>query len=181
MNTQSNTTSSSTLTAVVSLGSNLPYSGQSPAELVLAAMAALSEISVDSRSSSLYLSEPQECPPGAGDYINAVMLLFLPTSLSPSGLLAQTQAIELQFGRQRGTEQNRPRSLDIDIISFDSQVLETAELSLPHPRAAQRRFVLLPLAEIAEEMVLPSQSATVSQLLHGLADQESVRLAAVQS
>ena len=60
---------------------------------------------------------------------------------------------------------NQARTLDIDIISFGNQELESSRLILPHPRATQRRFVLMPLAEIHPEMVLPGQSENIAQLL----------------
>jgi 2-amino-4-hydroxy-6-hydroxymethyldihydropteridine diphosphokinase len=74
------------------------------------------------------------------------------TSLPPLELLARAQAIEQQFGRDRGKEQRwGPRTLDIDLIAYDGVVLDTPELTLPHPRALERAFVLMPLTEIAPE------------------------------
>jgi 2-amino-4-hydroxy-6-hydroxymethyldihydropteridine diphosphokinase len=74
------------------------------------------------------------------------------TDLAPPALLRHAQAVEQQFGRDRPREQRwGPRTLDIDLIAYDDVVLDTPELTLPHPRAFERAFLLVPLAEIAPE------------------------------
>ncbi len=74
------------------------------------------------------------------------------TGLPPPALLARAQAVERQFGRDRPRERHwGPRTLDIDLIAYDDTVLDTPDLTLPHPRALERAFVLAPLAEIAPE------------------------------
>jgi 2-amino-4-hydroxy-6-hydroxymethyldihydropteridine diphosphokinase len=74
------------------------------------------------------------------------------TELSPPALLARAQTIEAQFGRNRSQEQHwGPRTLDIDLIAYDDLAMNTLELGLPHPRALERAFVLLPLAEIVPD------------------------------
>ncbi|PCI81185.1 MAG: 2-amino-4-hydroxy-6-hydroxymethyldihydropteridine diphosphokinase [SAR86 cluster bacterium] len=176
MNTPSNTTDSNSVRVAVSLGSNLPYLNSSPREIVLGAMESLRRISIESQASSLYLSKPIDCPPGAGDFINAAMVLRLTSKTSARGLLVVLQGIEADYGRRRGAEQNQARTLDIDIISYGNQELESIDLILPHPRARQRRFVLMPLAEIDPEMVLPGQSANIAQLLALLPRIENVQL-----
>ena len=71
------------------------------------------------------------------------------TTLPPQDLLARAQEVERQFGRDRGREHRwGPRTLDIDLIAYDDTTLDTPELTLPHPRALERAFVLLPSAEI---------------------------------
>jgi 7,8-dihydro-6-hydroxymethylpterin-pyrophosphokinase len=92
--------------------------------------------------------------------------------------LAVLQGIEADYGRQRSAEQNQARTLDIDIISYANQELESSRLILPHPRATQRRFVLMPLAEIHPEMVLPGHSENIAQLLAALPHVENVHLLA---
>jgi 2-amino-4-hydroxy-6-hydroxymethyldihydropteridine diphosphokinase len=83
-------------------------------------------------------------------FINCAIVVA--TGLSPLALLARAQAVERQFGRDRAREQRYgPRRLDIDLIAYDDLVLNAPELTLPHPRALQRAFVLVPLAEIASE------------------------------
>jgi len=77
------------------------------------------------------------------------------TVLSPQALLARAQAVERACGRDRSREQRwGPRPLDIDILAYDDLVLDTPELTLPHPRLLERAFVLVPLAEIAPERVI---------------------------
>jgi 2-amino-4-hydroxy-6-hydroxymethyldihydropteridine diphosphokinase len=74
------------------------------------------------------------------------------TELPPPALLARAQSVEAQFGRDRSQEQHwGPRTLDIDLIAYDDLTMNTLELTLPHPRALERAFVLLPLADIVPE------------------------------
>lgn len=88
------------------------------------------------------------------DFINAVA--ELETALDPLELLAALQAIERTHGRDRDHEQRwGPRTLDLDLLAMEGVRLDTAALQLPHPRAAERAFVLVPWAEIAPEFVLP--------------------------
>lgn len=94
-------------------------------------------------SSSLYRSAPVEA--AGPDFINAVA--ELQTTLPPLELLHRLQAIEHAFGRVRSVR-NAPRTLDLDLLSCGDLVLHSDELTLPHPRAHLRAFVLLPLAEI---------------------------------
>ena len=83
-------------------------------------------------------------------FINCAILAE--TALPPLDLLGRAQAIERQFGRDRSEEQRwGPRTLDIDLIAYDGVTLDTPELTLPHPRALERAFVLVPLAEIAPQ------------------------------
>ena len=175
MNSLSNTTDSASLLAVVSLGSNLSGLGLTPAELVMSAMESLRKLSLESVASSLYSSEPLDCPPDSEDFINAVMLLRVSSGCSAEAMLEATQKIEADFGRQRIGGRNHSRTLDIDIISYGNQLLESEKLILPHPRATQRKFVLLPLAEIDPEWVFPGQTVSVSQLLAALPTQERVQ------
>ena len=178
MSILSNTTDSNSVAVAVSLGSNLPYLNLSPREIVLAAIESLRRISLEAEASSLYLSEPIDCPRGTCDFINAAMVLRLASKTSASALLAVLQGIEADYGRQRSSEQNQARTLDIDIISYANQELESSRLILPHPRATQRRFVLMPLAEIHPEMVLPGHSENIAQLLAALPRVENVHLLA---
>lgn len=176
MSILSNTTDSNLV--AVSLGSNLPYLNLSPREIVFSAMESLRLISIEADSSSVYRSDPVDCPGGSGDFINAAMVLRVPSKTSANEFLAVLQGIEADYGRQRSAEKNQARTLDIDIISYGNQKLETSRLILPHPRATQRRFVLMPLAEIHPEMVLPGQSKNIAQLLSLLPCIENVHLSA---
>ena len=83
-------------------------------------------------------------------FINCAIVVT--TELAPAALLARAQTVERQFGRDRAQERRwGPRTLDIDLIDYDGITLDTPELTLPHPRARERAFVLLPLAEIVPE------------------------------
>ena len=74
------------------------------------------------------------------------------TELPPPALLARAQSVEAQFGRNRSQERHcGPRTLDIDLIAYDDLAMDTSELTLPHPRALERAFVLLPLADLVPE------------------------------
>jgi 2-amino-4-hydroxy-6-hydroxymethyldihydropteridine diphosphokinase len=109
------------------------------------------------RASSLYRTAPYEA--SGPDFINAVALLD--TQLSPLDLLHALQHIELAYGRQR-PYQNAPRTLDLDLIFHGDTQLATPELTLPHPRWAERAFVLVPLAEVCPLRVSANLLAAVS-------------------
>jgi len=102
--------------------------------------------------------------PAQPDYLNAV--LAVGTTLSPRALLAATQGIEADFGRVRA-ERFGPRTLDIDIISYDGEVSDDPVLTLPHPRAHERAFVLAPWHDVDPEASLPGRGP-VAALLAGL-------------
>lgn len=121
------------------------------------------------RASSLYRTAPVDAD--GPDYINAVV--ELQTHLLPQALLQQCQLQEQAAGRQR-PYRNAPRTLDIDILLYGEQHLQTPELTIPHPRMGQRAFVLLPLAEIAPHKV-------TSQQLQAVADQRIERVCSAKS
>ena len=104
--------------------------------------------------SSLYRSSPVQAE--GPDYINAVAELR--STLSPLELLHQLQALELAHGRQRPFH-HAPRTLDLDLLLMGCQHVASAELTLPHPRLHQRAFVLLPLLELAPDLVHPTLGA----------------------
>jgi 2-amino-4-hydroxy-6-hydroxymethyldihydropteridine diphosphokinase len=143
------------LTACVGLGANL---GDAPAALRAAvrALQALPGTEVQ-QVSALYRSAPVDA--GGPDYFNAVAALR--TVLAPHDLLQALQQIELAAGRER-PYRNAPRTLDLDILCMGDLRLDTATLTLPHPRWAERAFVLLPLADVAPECVQAQQIAAVA-------------------
>ena len=156
--------------AIVALGSNL---GNSQA-ILRVAMARLESFSDQPLlKSSLWQTLPVDCPPGSPKFVNAVAALVPQTEETPESLLAKLQALEKEFGRHPKTVLNEPRPLDLDLIAFGGEVRSSPRLTLPHPRAFQRRFVLQPLGEIAPDLMLPGQTQTVAQLLAGLGDAES--------
>ena len=105
-------------------------------------------------------------------FYNAV--LRLQTSYSPRRLLEQLLRIETEvFGRTRTTVRG-PRRLDLDLLLYDEAVISEEELTVPHPRMAERRFVLQPLNDIAPDLVHPLLGKTVAELLGGLQTDETV-------
>lgn len=158
--------------AYVALGSNL---GESRT-VIRKAMERLQELSdAPLEKSSLWRTTPVDCPPGSPPFINAVVGLHLPGEATLEDLLARLQNLEKEFGRQPKKALNEPRPLDLDIIAFGREVRATPKLTLPHPRAHVRRFVLAPLDEIAPELVLPLQTKTVRELLADLPPTETVQ------
>ncbi|MOA26658.1 2-amino-4-hydroxy-6-hydroxymethyldihydropteridine pyrophosphokinase [compost metagenome] len=106
--------------------------------------------------SGLYASAPIDA--GGPDYLNAVAELA--TRLEPLALLDALQAVEQAAGRER-PYRNAPRTLDLDLLLYADQQIAAERLTVPHPRMAERAFVLLPLAEIAPERVTPAQCQAV--------------------
>lgn len=136
--------------AYIGVGSNL----QSPARQVDAAIDQLGEIA-NTRvvsSSSLYRSAPFggiEQP----DFVNAVAAVL--TQLEPAELLAALHAIEAAHGRERDDMRWGPRVLDLDLLVYSDRQVEKPDLTIPHPGIGERNFVLLPLGEIAPDLVIP--------------------------
>lgn len=144
--------------AYVALGSNLG----DPRQQVLDAMEALARLPDTCllKRSHLYRTPPWgvlEQPP----FINAAVQLD--TTLSPHGLLDALIEIEQAAGRVRA-QRNGPRTLDLDLLHVDGVQLDDERLTLPHPRMAERAFVLLPLHDLAPSMQLPG-SGSVAELL----------------
>lgn len=108
--------------------------------------------------SSLYQSDPVG-PPDQPPYYNAACRAI--TGLAPDALLRRLKDVEWEIGRRPG-ERWGPRPIDLDILLFDSLVVETPDLVIPHPRLVERAFVLLPLAEVAADVHLPASGATVA-------------------
>lgn len=118
------------------------------------------------RLSPLYETDPVDCEPGVPPFLNAV--LFGIWRNTPETLLDLCQKLERQAGRPEKHSSRQSRELDLDIILFGQQILHTARLTVPHPRAAQRGFVLIPLHDIAPSAVFPDCGRTVGELLSSL-------------
>lgn len=123
------------------------------------------------RVSSVFRSEPvgeRDQP----DFFNIVCALS--TQLTPEALLAKTGDIERRLGRERGLR-NGPRPMDIDLLSYDDLVMDSNDLTLPHPRLHQRAFVLVPLREIAPEWRHPTLGQTADEMLSAGAPFERIQ------
>ena len=153
----------------IGLGANL-----GDRELALArGRAALREAGfVETARSALYLTEPVGGPP-QGWFLNQV--IGGRTALSPEELMAACLGAERALGRER-TVRNGPRTLDVDLLLYGAEVRDGERLVLPHPRLHERRFVLVPLVEIAPEARHPPLGATARELLARCADASEVRL-----
>jgi 2-amino-4-hydroxy-6-hydroxymethyldihydropteridine diphosphokinase len=152
--------------AYVALGANLPSPAGPPEATLAAAVDRLAAVGRIAARSSLYSTAPV----GLEDqprFVNAVVAIE--TRLSPCDLLDKLLAIEQEFGRDRTASlPNGPRPLDLDILLYGDLVLGTSNLEIPHPRLAERAFVLVPLNEISSELRDPRSGKTVSQMLQAL-------------
>lgn len=103
--------------------------------------------------SSLWKSDPVDCPAGSPCFLNAVVGGAMPENLSAMELLDRLQRIEVVLGRSNNHGVNQPRTIDLDILYFRGETIESPRLKVPHPRALLRRFVVEPWAEIAPQLV----------------------------
>ncbi len=155
-------------TAHIGLGGNLPSVAGAPEATLTAAAWRLESLGRVVARSSLYSTAPvgfAEQP----RFVNAVV--GLETELAPRELLDGLMKIEQEFGRDR-TEgiANGPRTLDLDILLLGELIVSEPGLEIPHPRLAERAFVLIPLNEIAAEVTVPCYGQSVAQLLSSLLD-----------
>lgn len=143
------------VTAYIALGANLGHAVATLQQAVVA-INDLPDTTVN-KTSSFYKTAPQEMLPGhapGGDYINAV--IEVDTRLTAPILLQHLQQIELSAGRERSYI-NAPRTLDLDLLLYGDGHITSMHLTVPHPRMWQRAFVLVPLAEIAPQLVSAAQ------------------------
>lgn len=131
------------------------------------------------RRSTLWRSAPVDCPTGSAEFVNAAVGLYWGADRGALDFLRRLKQMESRWGRKPKLVLNEPRVLDLDLIAFGDQRCESEELVLPHPRAAVRRFVLEPLAEIAPDLVLHTRDGSirgrVRELLERLPHDASVR------
>ena len=113
--------------------------------------------------SKVYETSPVHCPPGSPLFLNAVLELFMQDE--PQEFLEKLQRIEQTLGRRPTATRNSPRVIDLDLLYCENIVTSTTHLTLPHPRIAERLFVLRPLADIRPELILPTFSQKVEELL----------------
>ncbi len=152
--------------AILSLGSN---QGDRLAELdrACASLDIWPGILLLARS-PVYETEPVGVPPAFSGHLYLNRVVIVNTTLAPAAFSDAIHTIEERLGRVRGATPGLPRIIDIDIITFGNLRLDTPELTLPHPRARTRRFVLQLLADLRPEFVFPGDTQSVSDLLHAL-------------
>jgi len=157
---------STPVTVVISLGANLDSPSGPPEKTFTAALVELEQLAVAGVThSGFYRTRPVDCPPDSPEFLNAAAVFQVEACQDPESILKALQNIEAHYGRQRPAGVNAPRSLDLDLIGFGDRVMTGVELTLPHPRAHEREFVLAPLAEIAPDLKLPGWPEPAQKLL----------------
>lgn len=134
----------------------------------------LSEYIGELRPSQLYETEPVNCPEGSPYFLNACVETY--TDMPPEKVLELCMIIEEELSRTRNGIYGAPRTCDIDIIMYGEHQCQSPELTLPHPRAHEREFVLRPLCDIDPNLILPGFEKNVSVLLAELPKGPKVRL-----
>ena len=160
----------------IALGANQAYRGATPLENLNSALAALVSQGVEITASSRPWRTPAWPDPSDPPFVNGAVQVR--TDLDPDALMKILHGVETRFGRVRG-RRNAPRSIDLDLIDYRGRAAagEGGGPILPHPRAAQRAFVLIPLREIAPRWRDPVSGASVDQLIAALplADRSACR------
>jgi 2-amino-4-hydroxy-6-hydroxymethyldihydropteridine diphosphokinase len=154
----------------IALGSNLGnrLANLQAAKEALKKIASIGEMFL---CAPVYQTEPLLCPPGSPVFYNTVIEISFEGDAFE--LLAKTQALEKELGRVGNAVRNAPRVIDIDLLYYGDEVVDTEELVLPHPRISERRFVLQPLADICGERVLPGSMLSIRERLSVLESLEA--------
>ena len=125
----------------------------------------------------LDVSPTYETPPwgfeSSDHFHNQVILIS--TDLTPHEVLQKIQEIESRFGRKRKRGLYLPRKMDIDILFYDNQIITDKNLTVPHPLIPQRRFVLVPLADLLPDLIHPVNGKSVTEMLEDCADKSDIR------
>jgi len=153
---------------LIALGANLPSPAGPPTATLRAALARLEERGVKILSVSSFYETPAWPDPAQPAFVNAVAAVE--STLQPVELLTLLHGVETDFGRLRSAP-NAPRTLDIDLLDYDGKRMADGVM-LPHPRMAERSFVLVPLAQVAPNWRHPVTGEAVRDLLIRLSDRE---------
>ncbi|MDQ2974864.1 MAG: 2-amino-4-hydroxy-6-hydroxymethyldihydropteridine diphosphokinase [Acidobacteriota bacterium] len=156
--------------AYVGIGSNL---GDRAGNLVLAIRGMLDAGLEVNRLSQVHETEPVETF-AQPVFLNMVAELRSENLPPPEKLMARLLQLELSLGRKREVAMS-PRTIDLDLLLYGNETVNTDSLTLPHPRFHRRRFVLAPLAELAPQLVHPTLNKTISELLNALDDDSQVK------
>ena len=159
---------------LVGLGSNRGAS----VDIVRSAMRELETMSRSGfRASSLWWTSPVDCPSGSSNFVNAAAVLVIDL-VTPEEVLRVLKTIEGRNGRDRMPIKNAPRELDLDLLLYSEgetdTLCESDALTLPHPRAMERRFVMVPAAEVAPDWVWPGTQRTIADLARYLVTDEQI-------
>jgi 2-amino-4-hydroxy-6-hydroxymethyldihydropteridine diphosphokinase len=155
---------------LIGLGANLPSDAGPPADTLKRALGELERHGVEIRRVSFFYKTPAWPDPADPAFVNAVAAVQ--TRLQPVELLMLLHGVETALGRLRSAP-NAPRTLDLDLLDYDGQVLDTPRLVLPHPRVAARSFVLVPLRDVAPDWRHPVTGQGVEELLAALPDRDA--------
>ncbi len=123
---------------------------------------------------SIYETEPIDCPPDSAPFLNTVLELEVSPNTPPAAILQRLQAIESALGRPSLRPRNSSRVIDLDLLYLGQLRFTSSDLTVPHPRWRERRFVLAPLAEIRPELILRGENRTVAELWRTSADTSRV-------
>jgi 2-amino-4-hydroxy-6-hydroxymethyldihydropteridine diphosphokinase len=158
---------------LIALGANLPSSSGNPSATIRAALKALEKHGVPADAVSSFYKSDAWPDPSDPPFVNAVARVR--TSLQPKGLLTLLHMVETEFGRVR-SRRNAPRTLDLDLVDYNGNILKDG-IELPHPRLADRAFVLIPLRDVAPDWRHPVSGQSLEALIAALPVSKLERLA----